>query len=249
MPTRDLIQKGFIFLVAGLAWNAAGGVPAGATTPNAFRPGETITYDIKKFLVTVGEASLVYSGPVELQGRTAMLITFTAKGFQFYDQERIYIDPVSFHPLVIERDLNIFGSDEKIVEYYDATRGKVRIVKTAGGQTTEQILEKGERFENIYGFIYRYRNSGKFQERESTSLHLPTQDVKFELVKNVKINMAKKDYEAYYMRSAPRQYHVWFDASGRRIPLKIIGAMGGANVSMVLSEYKDAVLADIARKE
>lgn len=150
--------------------------------PLPFLKGETITYDIKKLKLKVGEASLVFNGPVEVEGKQAISITFTAKGFKFYDEEQIYLDAETYYPIIIKRDLDIFGKKEKIIEYYDSKRGKVRIVKTAKGKTSEQVIENGTQFDNIYGFIYRYRRLGRFNEGEEFRLHLPTDDVSLKLV-------------------------------------------------------------------
>ena len=204
-----------------------------------FPMGETITYDIKKFKFKVGEATLVFGGLVDFSGREALLITFTAKGFRFSDQERIYLDPETFYPIVIERDLNIFGLKEKIVEFYDTKYGKVRVVKTARGRQKEQIIQRGERFDNIYGFIYRYRQRGQFVKGENLELHLPTRDVSFKLDKKSKFMAAGQEFDAYYMSSVSKKYKVWFDSSQKKIPLMIDGAVGFGQTSMIMKEYDD----------
>ena len=202
-----------------------------------FSKGETITYNIKKFKFNVGEATLVFGGLVDFSGRQALLITFTAKGFRFFDKENIYLDPATFYPFMIERDLNIFGIKEKIVEFYDTKRGKVRIVKTAKGKQSEQIIENGERFGNIYGFIYRYRQRGQFKEGEEFFLHLPTRDVSFKLFEKSKFTAAGREFDAYYMNSMPKKYKVWFDSSKKKIPLMIDGAVGFGRTSMIMKDY------------
>lgn len=204
---------------------------------NTIPVGEVFTYDIKKFLINVGEATLVFKGDVVLGDREALLITFTAQGFQFYDEENIFVDPETFYPILIKRNLDIFGSKEQIVERYDTTKGKVQIFKSVKGKTTQQVLENGERFDNIYGFIYRQRMNGVFHEDTSWNMHLPTLDVRFELVKKHTIKAAEQKFEAYFMRSKPKRYEVWFDASAQRLPLRIDGALGVGDMSMVLREY------------
>lgn len=158
-----------------------------ASSDLLFSKGETIHYDIKKLKLTVGEAMLVFNGTTEVAGQEVLWITFRAQGFKFLDEEQIYLDPETFFPLLIKRNLNIFGKEEKIVEFYDTHRGKVRIVKTVKDKTTEQIIENGKRFDNIYGFIYRTRQSGRFQKNEEISLHLPTSDMRFHLVEKNEI--------------------------------------------------------------
>jgi len=203
-----------------------------------FSRGETVIYDIRKFKLPFGEASLVFDGPAEVGGEQALSITFTAKGFNFLDEERIYLDPKTFHPLVIRRNLNIFGVKEQITEFYDSQRGKVRIVKTAKGKTSEEIIENGKRFDNIYGFIYRYRQMGRFQKGEEFRLHLPTRDVHFKLIGKKELKTAGRTFDAHVMKSTPKKYKVLFDSGFRKIPLMINGALGVGSASMVMKEYR-----------
>lgn len=202
-----------------------------------FKAGETITYEIKKLGITVGEATLQFNGYVEVNNKKALSVTFTAKGFKFFDEEQIFLDAQTFYPLVIKRRLDIFGKQEKIIEFYDSKRGKVRIVKTAGGKTTEQVIESGERFDNIYGFIYRHRQLGRFVLNEEVNLHLPTNDVKLKLHERQKIQAAGREFDAYFMSSTPKKYKVWFDSGQSKIPLRIDGALGFGSTSMILKSF------------
>jgi len=206
--------------------------------PAQFLNGETIIYNITKFGIKVGEAELVYNGLVQMDGQPVIWVTSTSKGFQFYDEEQIYLDPATCHPIKIERDLDIFGNQEKITEYYDRAIGHVRIVKTVDGNTTEQVIEGNSRFDNIYGFIYRTRRIGDLKKNEGIALHLPTQHVEFEYVKSSTYKTAGEKFEAHYMRSRPGNYRIWFDAGPRMLPLRIIGAIGIANMSMEMKDYK-----------
>ena len=202
-----------------------------ATRP--FSKGETIHYDIKKFGIHAGEATLVYNGPVEVQGKKALLITFIASGFKFFDEEQIYVDAQTFYPILIKRNLNIFGKEETIMEFYDPQKGKVRIVKTAKGKTEEQTIERGGQFDNIYGFIYRLRQLGRIQEGKELDLHLPTQDLQFQFIERSTFLISDQEFSTDTLRSIPKKYEVVFDNSPNRIPLKIEGALGFGNMSMI----------------
>jgi hypothetical protein len=212
--------------------------PAKDSLSLPFSQGETITYNIQKLKLNVGEATLVFGGLVDLGGRQFLHITFTAKGFRFFDKEDIYLDPETFYPHRIERDLDIFGTKERIIEFYDDVQGEVRIVKTAKGRTTEQIIEGANRFENIYGFIYRYRQRGQFKDGEAFDLHLPTRNVTFKLIDKGLFKAAGQEFEAYSMSSVPdKKYKVQFDSSSRKIPLMIDGAIGFGHTSMIMKNY------------
>ena len=202
-----------------------------------FSRGEVIIYDIVKFRIKIGEAKLVFDGVTNLKGRDLLLVTVTAHSLRFFDQEKIYLDPTTFFPVEIQRNLDIFGKKEKITEFYDLTKGKVRIVKTVKGKTTEQIIEAGAQFDNIYGFIYRYRKFGSFSKDEEIHMHLPTIDVQLSFEKKLVIEAADKKFDTYYMSSKPKKYKIWFDSSSKRIPIKIKGALGVGNISMVFKAH------------
>ncbi len=200
-----------------------------------FKVGETIKYDIKKVGMKAGEASLVFNGPTKIKEKDVLSVTFTAKGMNFFDEEKLYLDPITFRPVMVERNLNIFGSKEQITEEYQD--GKIKIIKKVGNKTIDQSITKSGAIDNIYGFIYRYRKEGQFKDKESFAIHLPTKDIQIKLRSKTKLKAVKEEFDAYYMESVPKQYNIWFDAGSRRIPLRIDGALGLGRTIMVMREY------------
>ncbi len=205
----------------------------GKKEPSFFQ-GEKITYVIKKFGVKAGEATLVFEDLAKTKNYDAYLIVFTATGFNFFDEERITLDRVSFYPIKIERSLNILGKREKITEEYSAGKGTVKITKESGGRVTQKIIEKKKRLDNIYCFLYRYRFGGKFHVGDSFTMHLPTQEVTLQLKRTVKLKVANETFDSYYLKSEPGRYEIWFDAGPKKIPLKINGAIGFGDMTMVM---------------
>ncbi|HPB69147.1 MAG TPA: DUF3108 domain-containing protein [Candidatus Omnitrophota bacterium] len=235
--TRKMLVAGCFFMTLFLSpVNGHGGDPA----PLPFLSGEEIQYDIRKFGLKTGKAVLRFEGMTELDGEAVYLIVFTAQAANFYDEERIYVDPANFLPRQVERNLNIFGKKEQIEEVYDRQSGQIVLTKRAGGKETQQTLEKEGQIENIYGFIYRYRRDGEFNPGDSIDIMLPTKDVSFQMEGKQKLAVGKKVYEAYIMESDPKQYRVWFDKSPQKIPLRIDGAVGFGNTSMVLAQYEQS---------
>ncbi|HOY09239.1 MAG TPA: DUF3108 domain-containing protein [Candidatus Omnitrophota bacterium] len=206
--------------------------------PLPFASGEEIQYDIQKFGLKAGKAILRFEGITQLKGEDVYLIVFIAQAVNFYDEERIYVDPLNFLPRHVERNLNIFGKKERIEEVYDHQSGHIVLTKRVGDKETQQTLEKEGHVENIYGFIYRYRRDGGFNTGDTVDIILPTKDVSFQLEGKQKISVGKKVYDAYIMESDPKQYRVWFDKSPQKIPLRIDGAVGFGNTSMVLAQYE-----------
>lgn len=234
------------FIVAVFFLCTLGGIPPSAKAGDAsilpFAAGEKIVYTIKKFGLKAGEATLIFNGMTRMDGRDVYSITFTAKGFNFLDVEEIRADPKTFFPLRVERDINIFGRKEKITEHYEPRMGRVRIIKTAKGRVTEQVISKSEPLDNIYCFIYRYRRDGLFKIGDTSDIHLPTRDITVRLVKKKKLKAAAQIFDAFFMKSKPRKYKIWFDHGPGKIPLRIDGAVGFGKTAMVMKEYHQTAL-------
>ena len=201
---------------------------------------EVITYDIKKMGAKIGQATLTDAGSVDFEGKKLVLITFKTKGWNFYDEEKIYLAPDTLRPVVVLRDfdLNMFGKG-KIEERYLPDEGKIKVIKESDGKTTEQILEKSGGIENIYGFIARYRKQGSFKIGDVLELRLPTKDIKIKLIKNLRVFAAEKYFDGFYMESNPAGYKIWFDAGPKKLPLRIVGSTGMASTLMIMKEHKE----------
>ncbi|HRZ40194.1 MAG TPA: DUF3108 domain-containing protein [Candidatus Omnitrophota bacterium] len=199
-----------------------------------YAPGETIRYQIKKMGIKAGDAVLEYKGVVEDGGRELVLLVFTADGFNFYDEEKIYADPETLLPVRVERDLNIFGKKEKIVEYYEQDAARVRVIKFKKGKDAEeQVLAKEGPIDNLYCFIYRYRSQGRFLKGETMTLELPTKSVEIKVVEKTSVKVGPGDRAAFFMESVPSEYRVWFGDDPGRTPLRIDGAVGFAKTQMI----------------
>jgi hypothetical protein len=206
-------------------------LPASA---DAIKPGEKIYYNITKMGMKMGEATLTFVGEQSYKDQKAVLIIFNAKGFNFFDEEKIYLDPKTYKPIAVERDLNIFGKKEKIQEVY--TEGHVKVLKE--GQP-EQTIDKAGWMDNIYGFIYSYRQTGAFKKDDRFAVRLPTKDVTIKMIKQTPLTAAGNKYNAFYMESDPSQYKLWFDASVHKLPLRISGSVGVANTVMTMTKYEE----------
>jgi hypothetical protein len=194
---------------------------------------ETFHYKISKMGIGV-KGVLKNTGETQYKGKKYFLIEFKADGFNFNDEEKIYLDPKTFKPVYVERDVNVFGKKEKISEDY-TQEGQIKITKTTGdGKTEEQILKKQGDIDNIYGFIYRYRKQGSFKIGDVIDVKLPTKDFKIKLTKHARLSYYAKTYDCFYMESEPKEYKIWFDASEKKLPLRIIG--GG---TMIMTGYEE----------
>ncbi|MCD4780443.1 MAG: DUF3108 domain-containing protein [Candidatus Omnitrophica bacterium] len=211
--------------------------------------GEEIVYDIKKFGLKVGEAKLNFSGTVKKNGQTAFLIIFTAQAINFYDQERIYVDPVTYKPLRVERDIDLWGKKEKIVEEYLTQEGKIKITKEVKGKMEDLSIEKTGSVDNIYGFIYSFRAGRRYNPGDVFQLRLPTKDVMIQYVEEKKIKIGSTKHDTMYLQSDPKQYHIWFENNEQRIPLRIDGALGSIKAALVMRDNTAIRVEDAMNKE
>ncbi len=200
--------------------------------------GEKITYSIKQLGFKAGEAVLSFEGLAAKDDKDFMLIVFKAEGMNFLDLEKIYADPKTLLPQIVVRSLNIFGKKEQITEYYEPQNGKVRVVKTADGKITEQVVVKKGLLDNIYCFIYRTRRDAEFKVGDIMAINLPTMDLQIKLEEKKNLTAAGKKYESFFMQSTPSKYKLWFDVSRQKIPLRIDGAVGIGNTTMTMKSYE-----------
>ena len=202
-----------------------------------FKKGETITFKIEQMKVKAGEAKLSFEGLHEIDHKTVYLVIFKSNGLNFYDEEKIYLDPQTFRPFKVLRDINIWGKKEKITEDYLPQEKKIRITKIAGQKTTTEELPMPQEVENIYGFIYRYRHSGSFKLGDEMQIPLPTKNIKIKVAKKITIKIMGKELDAFYLDSDPAKYKIWLGTDAGHRPLKISSSVGLVNTVMVMTDY------------
>ncbi|NTV28949.1 MAG: DUF3108 domain-containing protein [Candidatus Omnitrophica bacterium] len=210
-----------------------------------YSPGEVIHYNIKQLGVKAGEASLTFVGETQLDGTKVVLIRFASRGPAFFDNEDIYLDPQTFRPVRVQRDLKIFGGHERIEEDY-RTEGQVRIRKDADGKVTETVLSTKGPVDNIYGFIYRYRAEGDFSVQKSFAIRLPTVELTMKVIDDGSFKAVGQVFRAAIIRSVPAKYTIWMDKGEKRLPLRIAGAVGLGNTVMTMTGYgNEGVRSDV----
>lgn len=200
---------------------------------------ETIQYSIRQMGFD-GEANLTMVGPRDYRDHKTVLIVLKANGVNFWDQEDIYVDPVTYRPLFVERNFSyrLFGHG-KILEEYIPSKGEIIITKTQGSRVTRQVIKKAGTVDSVFGFIYRYRKEGSFKIGDTLDMALPAKDLKIRLVGRVVLKIGDKSYDSYYMQSQPKGYKIWFDASSQKRPLRITGTVGFINSVMTMTGYEE----------
>jgi hypothetical protein len=211
---------------------------AGPSKGLAIEPGETVSYTIKKFGLPMGDAVFVYKGEVTLEGQQAIYLQVTAQGFQFYDQENIYLQKQTFLPIKVERKLDIFGKTESIIERYDHEAGTVTIYGRQEDQGEEKptvIQHKGP-IHNIYGFIYHYRIKGGFPKGEQMNIQLPTRRVSILRKGERVLRLHGKERRTDFLETRDKDIQVWFSQDRSKVPYQIKGAIGFGNTMLVLQK-------------
>ncbi len=201
--------------------------------------GEQIDYHVRSLGMHAANAILTFEGKATLEGKEVYLITFEAKGSNFLDSEKIYADSETLYPIRVVRDLNIFGTKEKIVESYDQKKFVVNIEKKVKGKKPEKtVIQKKGKIDNIYCFIYRFRINGKFKIGNSIKMNLPTKDVSVKIAQKKKMKAAGKVYPVYYLHTVPSQYKLWLEADNVKIPIRIDKPAAIGGTSMRMDKYK-----------
>lgn len=198
---------------------------------------EIIRYNIRSMGIRAGGATLTFEGLTQLDGRDVYLITFTATAMNFLDVEEIYADTENLYPLKITRDLNIWGSKEKITEIYDQENFTVHITKIVEGKDEPEhtVIQKDGIIDNIYCFLYRFRKSADLRLGNHFQMNLPTKDIMVRVDRMTRIKAMGRTLDAYHLRTEPREYEMWFGDDKSRLPLRIdrIATIGGTSMVMI----------------
>ncbi|MBF0618983.1 MAG: DUF3108 domain-containing protein [Candidatus Omnitrophica bacterium] len=222
------MTKFSLFLTAVLLFT-----PMAAQAQAPFTKGEVIHYNVKQMGIKAGEATLKFAGDTYRDGQKYTLVIFTARGFAFFDEERIFLDMATLLPKIVMRDLNISGKKENIMEEYFQDKGLVRVTKMLGDQSSSVVeLKKKGPIENIYGFLYRLRMKGPVAIGMKMDLNLPTVNIVLEAKKEVPLEVAGQRVTAVMLKSVPDKYTLWFDKTEKVLPLRIAGALGFSNTVM-----------------
>ena len=110
--------------------------------------------------------------------------------------------------------------------------------KTAGKNIFRQTIKRKDKVDNIYCFIYRYRDKGTFKTGDTLSINLPTQNVHISLTSRDKVKTGNEAHDAFYMETQPRKYRVWFADDAHKTPLRIDGAVGFGSTSLIMTAYE-----------
>ncbi|MCG8430198.1 MAG: hypothetical protein MJA29_03385, partial [Candidatus Omnitrophica bacterium] len=114
------------------AGEQAGSVEPSAVRRESPRVGEVLTYDVKMGVIKLGTSVFRQLPGEEVNGTWLQVMSFETDLSRFKDTEMIYSDPVTFLPVIVERDIVNFFFKENITETYDQQKYTLTINKHAG---------------------------------------------------------------------------------------------------------------------
>ena len=196
--------------------------------------GERMAYDIKEFGMKVGEAWLAFEGVVDHDGQKVLLIHSYWKVFGVTNDERIYVDPQTFHTLNVIKDRVKFFCKININETYSPAEGKVTIDRDTCGKDSQKVVRKNAPVENIYAAIYRLRMQYAPQDQRPFPVHLFDRDVNLKFRGPEMLKIFRSKYPTYHFDG--ERFAIWLDQSPERVPLRFDSDVEGHRVTMIMKK-------------
>lgn len=204
-----------IFLIMLLVFGYAGAFAA-------VSKGEKIVYAISP----IGRAEYNDLGLVDYNGKKLWLVTFLTKIPGFRDLEKIYADPETGLPLIVERYINWPFSKEFLIEEYDPQNNS---------QITRRFLK--DKLTNEY----KYKSSGPYYNAILLPFYLrgvKDLNIGWSIVvrvpeefvvtlQNVEdVRVKGKKIAAYHFTSKPNKFEIWISKDEGLLPVVIKGTAG-----------------------
>jgi hypothetical protein len=199
--------------------------------------GEQISYDVRLGMFSVGRAEFRYLRDSELNGVVVHLVQLETKVARFRDTELIYCRQGDLLPVRVERQVNFWPKEEKLVEVYDQEEFSLKITKQEGDKQTDQVILKQSPIHNAVLLPYYVRTVEDLQIGWEMKVNLPKQSFNVKLVSVEQVKVPAGMFKAYHFESVPKKFEIWVSADEKRIPLKIKGT-SAAGYTLLLSEYR-----------
>lgn len=202
-----------------------------------FQENETITYAVKLNGISIGRAVLNYKGRVKLEGKDVYLIVFSTDIINFKDTETMYADD-NFFPVRIERNIIDKGKKVFIVEEYNQNNNSVKISQSGKKQNDIKEIKQDDRLQNVILSTYLRRKTGDFTIGREFPVTLPLAKIMMRITKETSVHVPFGSYSAYLFESFPKGHQIWFETSGKAIPVRISKPFFLGGVNMVMMDYK-----------
>lgn len=231
---RSLLVISVIFVLTG------GATPSISPVRNVFLVGESIRFGAYSNGIKVGSGSLIYRGEEALGLSHVQHVEFEVSSFTVNDRENVYGSIDFSSPVLVNRNVGLFGRDEVITENYASDRKSVKISKKVNDApaVTQELSSRGE-LNNVLLYIYKLRNDPHFKVGKSYKITLPTQA--FELIvkdeRNLRVPLGV--FRTFYIESNPPKYKIWLKTDKARTPIRIQGFIGAGLVYLAAIEISN----------
>jgi hypothetical protein len=197
---------------------------------NGISKGEKIVYSIRP----VGASEYHDMGLVDYKGRKLWLVNFLTKVPGFRDLEKIYADPETGLPLVVERHIDWPLSKEFLIEEYDPQNNSQRIRRYVKGKLTNEYKYKAKApYHNAILLPFYLRRVKNLKIGWTMVVRFPNEFVvTLENIEYIKVR--GKMVATYHFISNPNKFEIWISKDKNLLPVVIKGTAG---YSMFLQSY------------
>jgi hypothetical protein len=191
-----------------------------------FAASGQLTYKVYFNGMSCGSIIWKYLGEEKVEDKIAQIVSQESNTkvmgvFDFGGNDKVYLEKGTFLPIKVERDLSLFGNKEKIVEYYDQVNGKVRVVKTASGKTSEIVLNQDKPIRHIMALLYFFPDNVELKDGYQEVFNLPTQKLTIRYLGLKDIKTGSETKHCYFLKgTGARSFNLWLDKE-TRLPLRL----------------------------
>jgi len=197
-------------------------VAACQASPAAISRGEKISYCVSP----AGNAEYEDLGLVDYRGRTYWLVTFRTSLTGFNDLEKIYADPDTGMPLIVERDVRWPLNREFLVEEYDSRNNSLVVRKYQNNKLSDELkFTSNGPYHNAILLPFYLRRVKDLHVGWSMVVRLREEyTVTLVGIDEIKVNNTRM--AAYHFTSKPEKFEIWVSKDDERLPVLIKGTVG-----------------------
>ncbi|MBU2043750.1 MAG: hypothetical protein KJ619_00765 [Candidatus Omnitrophica bacterium] len=211
-----------------------------------FGDSSKLTYQVFYNGIASGYIYWSYQGVKKVGSQPAevLRVSSDANIFNLLDltsDEEVFLDPKTYLPLKVERDIIFFGKPELIEELYDQEKGVVKIIRKGKDKAVkEEILYQDKPIHNILALLYFFPQSLKLEKDKWMDFNLPSQKIKIKFIKERPLNTEDGRISTYFLLGrGAKKFSLWLDKT-TRLPLRLefISLAGKVSIVRVKEERK-----------
>jgi len=203
-----------------------------------FAVGEEIIYDVKLGKLHLGTSKFIRIENSNQQEKNLYVMLFETKLATFFDREKIFTDPQTFLPIIIEREIKNLFLKERILETYDQKNFTLNIIKNESSKNIITI-NSTEPIQNAILLPQQVRRLPDLKPGLIFNVNLPNRRYEITLTSVEDVDTPAGTFNAYHFVSKPKQIEIWISTDERRIPVKV-QSTATFGYFLILKEYRAA---------